>query len=82
MAVPAALLQVPFQFAPSVKRTGAFQCRWGAVPEPQALRSQRERKLIAGLSDEDVIQMATTRTVGGDPAELARQKFEDFRLSI
>jgi len=39
-------------------------------------------KLIVGLSDEDVIQMVRTRMTGGDPAELVRQKIEDFRLGI
>jgi hypothetical protein len=37
-------------------------------------------KLIVGLSDEDVVQMVRTRMGGGDPAELVRQKIEDFRL--
>jgi hypothetical protein len=31
-------------------------------------------KLIVGLSDEDVVQMVRTKTGGGDPAELVRQK--------
>jgi hypothetical protein len=39
-------------------------------------------KLIMGLSDEDVVQMIRTRMSGGDPAELVRQKIEDFRLRI
>jgi hypothetical protein len=39
-------------------------------------------KLIVGLSDEDVVQMVRTRMSGGDPAELVRQKVEDFRLGI
>jgi hypothetical protein len=39
-------------------------------------------KLIVGLSDEDVVQMVRTRMGGGDPAELVRQKIEDFRLGI
>jgi hypothetical protein len=39
-------------------------------------------KLIVGLSDEDVVQMVKTRMSGGDPAELVRQKIEDFRLGI
>jgi hypothetical protein len=39
-------------------------------------------KLIVGLSDEDVVQMVRTKTGGGDPAELVRQKIEDFRLGI
>ncbi len=39
-------------------------------------------KLIVGLSDEDVVQMVRTKTAGGDPAELVRQKIEDFRLGI
>ena len=39
-------------------------------------------KLIVGLSDEDVVQMVRTKMSGGDPAELVRQKIEDFRLGI
>ena len=39
-------------------------------------------KLIVGLSDEDVVQMVRIKTGGGDPAELVRQKIEDFRLGI
>jgi hypothetical protein len=39
-------------------------------------------KLIVGLSDEDVVQMVAIKTGGGDPAELVRQKIEDFRLGI
>ena len=39
-------------------------------------------KLIVGLSDDDVIQMVRTRMAGNDPAELVRQKIEDFRLGI
>lgn len=39
-------------------------------------------KLIVGLSDEDVVQMVRIKTSGGDPAELVRQKIEDFRLGI
>ncbi len=39
-------------------------------------------KLIVGLSDEDVVQMVRTKMAGGDPAELVRQKIEDFRLGI
>jgi hypothetical protein len=39
-------------------------------------------KLIVGLSDDDVIQMVRTKMAGNDPAELIRQKIEDFRLKI
>ena len=39
-------------------------------------------KLIVGLDDDDVRQMLATRLAGGDPAELVRQKIEDFRLGI
>jgi hypothetical protein len=35
-----------------------------------------------GLSDDDVVQMVRTKVSGGDPAELVRQKIEDFRLGI
>jgi hypothetical protein len=51
---------------------------------PVDLREQwvHYSKLIVGLSDEDVFQMVTIKTGGGDPAELVRQKIEDFRLGI
>jgi hypothetical protein len=39
-------------------------------------------KLIVGLGDDDVIQMVRTKMAGNDPAELIRQKIEDFRLKI
>jgi hypothetical protein len=39
-------------------------------------------KLIVALDDDDVIQMVKTKLVGGDPAELVRQKIEDFRLGM
>jgi hypothetical protein len=39
-------------------------------------------KLIVGLNDDDVIQMVRTKVAGNDPAELIRQKIEDFRLKI
>jgi hypothetical protein len=39
-------------------------------------------KLIVGINDEDVRQMVETRLAGNDPAELIRQKIEDFRLGI
>lgn len=39
-------------------------------------------KLIIGLDDDDIRQMITTKAAGGDPAELVRQKIEDFRLRI
>jgi hypothetical protein len=39
-------------------------------------------KLIVGLDDDDVFQMVRTKLAGGDPAELVRQKIEDFRLGI
>ena len=42
----------------------------------------QHNKLIIGLDDEDVRQMITTKAAGGDPAELIRQKIEDFRLRI
>ena len=38
--------------------------------------------LIVGLSDEDAVQMVRTKTGGGDPATLVRQKIEDFRVGI
>ncbi|GAB3188962.1 hypothetical protein GCM10027259_58880 [Micromonospora palomenae] len=39
-------------------------------------------KLIVGLDDEDCKQMLLTKGAGGDPAELVRQRIEDFRLGI
>src|SRR5690606_28990000 len=39
-------------------------------------------KLIIGLSEDDHRQMLLTRQFGGDPAELIRQRIEDFRLRI
>jgi hypothetical protein len=39
-------------------------------------------KLIVGLGDDDVTQMVRTKMAGNDPAELIRQKIEDFRLKI
>lgn len=39
-------------------------------------------KLIIGLSEDDYRQMLLTRRAGGDPADLIRQRIEDFRLRI
>lgn len=39
-------------------------------------------KLIIGLGEDDYRQMLLTRRSGGDPAELVRQRIEDFRLRI
>lgn len=39
-------------------------------------------KLIIGLDDDDLRQMVRTKLAGSDPAELIRQKIEDFRLKI
>ncbi|MFI1764021.1 restriction endonuclease [Streptomyces sp. NPDC020800] len=39
-------------------------------------------KLITPLHDEDVVQMLTAKEHGRDPAEVIRQKIEDFRLQI
>ncbi|MDQ7903528.1 hypothetical protein RB614_03245 [Phytohabitans sp. ZYX-F-186] len=39
-------------------------------------------KLIIGLGDDDYHQMLLTHRAGGDPAELVRQRIEDFRLRI
>jgi hypothetical protein len=39
-------------------------------------------KLITPLTDSDVRQMLNDKKGGGDPAELIRQKVEDFRLSL
>jgi hypothetical protein len=40
------------------------------------------RKLILILTDEDIMQMLTTKRAGGDAEPLIQQKIEDFRLSI
>jgi hypothetical protein len=42
----------------------------------------QHNKLIVGIHDEDVRQMVETKLGGNDPAELVRQKIEDFRLGI
>jgi len=42
----------------------------------------QHNKLVVGINDEDVRQMVATRLAGNDPAELIRQKIEDFRLGI
>lgn len=42
----------------------------------------QHNKLIIGLDDDDVRQMLVTKLADGDPAELVRQKIEDFRLGI
>lgn len=42
----------------------------------------QHNKLIIGINDEDVRQMIKTKLAGNDPAELVRQKIEDFRLGI
>jgi hypothetical protein len=39
-------------------------------------------KLIIDLDDADVKQMIRIKLAGGDPAELVRQRIEDFRLGI
>lgn len=40
------------------------------------------RKMIVILDDADMKQMLAIRSSGGDPADLIRQKIEDFRLSF
>ena len=42
----------------------------------------QHNKLVIGLDDDDVQQMLVTKMADGDPAELIRQKIEDFRLGI
>jgi len=39
-------------------------------------------KLIVGISEDDYRQMLLTHRAGGDPAELIRQRIEDFRLRM
>ncbi|MFJ3101769.1 hypothetical protein [Streptomyces sp. NPDC086835] len=52
-----------------------------------ALYTMREQwilhnKMIVVLQDSDVLQMLTDKSFGNDPAELVRQKIEDFRLGL
>jgi hypothetical protein len=42
----------------------------------------QHNKLIVGIHDDDVRQMVETKLAGNNPAELVRQKIEDFRLGI
>ena len=42
----------------------------------------QHNKLIIGINDDDVRQMVESKIAGKDPAELVRQKIEDFRLGI
>ena len=42
----------------------------------------QHKKLIVSIHDDDVRQMVETKLAGDDPAELVRQKIEDFRLGI
>lgn len=42
----------------------------------------QHNKLIVTIHDDDVRQMVDTKLAGDDPAELVRQKIEDFRLGI
>ena len=42
----------------------------------------QHNKLIIGVNDDDVRQMVESKIAGKDPAELVRQKIEDFRLGI
>ncbi|WP_432056880.1 hypothetical protein [Streptomyces sp. bgisy022] len=56
-------------------------------PDAQLLYILREQwvlhdKMIVILSDSDVKQMLTNKKTGTDPAELIRQKIEDFRISL
>jgi hypothetical protein len=39
-------------------------------------------KMITPLHDEDVVQMLTGKEHGKDPAEVIRQKIENFRLQV
>ena len=41
----------------------------------------QHNKLIIGINDDDVRQMVASKIAGKDPAELVRQKIEDFRLA-
>lgn len=76
-----------------MRRADSSAASWGPRPPqpwPGAASARwtcREQwvhygKLIVGVSDEDVVQMGTIKTGGGDPAGLVRQKIEDFRLGI
>jgi hypothetical protein len=39
-------------------------------------------KMIIGLDDGDILQMIKTKAAGGEPADMIKQKIEDFRLRI
>lgn len=39
-------------------------------------------KMIIGMDDGDVLQMIATKRAGGEPADMVRQKLEDFRLRM
>lgn len=41
-----------------------------------------EEKLIVILTDDDIEQMLLTKSRGGNPEDIIKQKIEDFRLSI
>ena len=42
----------------------------------------QHNKLIIGINDDDIRQMVESKIARKDPAELVRQKIEDFRLGI
>jgi hypothetical protein len=57
------------------------------APERSADTTRREqwisyRKMILMLDDNDLRQMIQIRGSDGDPADLIRQKIEDFRLGF
>jgi hypothetical protein len=65
-------------FAVIVSRNGAKRSAEITQREQWAIY----RKMIVILDDSDVKQMLAIRSSGGDPADLIRQKIEDFRLSF
>ena len=52
------------------------------LPLPQPPLAPAKSEAIVILDDSDVKQMLAIRSLGGDPADLIRQKIEDFRLSF
>jgi hypothetical protein len=72
----------------SVHGTGLFGIiisRSGASKSAEVTRREQwvmHQKLLLILNDDDVRQMISMRADGTDPADLIRQKIEDFRLGF
>lgn len=64
---------------------GVITCRNGGDRSAELTRREQwvlHRKLIIILNDDDLRQMISLRTSDADPADLIRQKIEDFRLGF